>query len=49
MKAAIPLGALPQPSDVADAVTWLLSDHSRFITGASIPVDGGRSMGGHGL
>ena len=49
MKAAVPLGTLPQPADVAQAVAWLLSDHSRFVTGASIPVDGGRSMGGNGL
>ena len=33
----------------ADAVVWLLSDLASFVSGASIPVDGGRSMGGHGL
>ena len=29
------------PDDVAEAVVWLLSDHSRHTTGAVIPVDGG--------
>ena len=28
--------------DVANAVTFLLSDASRFITGVDMPVDGGR-------
>jgi NAD(P)-dependent dehydrogenase (short-subunit alcohol dehydrogenase family) len=33
-------------SEVADAVAFLLSDQSRFINGAVIPVDGGRSAVG---
>jgi NAD(P)-dependent dehydrogenase (short-subunit alcohol dehydrogenase family) len=32
---------LGQPSDVANAVLFLLSEASSFITGSSIPVDGG--------
>ena len=35
-----PLG-LGLPEDVANAVCFLLSDASRFITGVSLPVDGG--------
>lgn len=35
-----PLG-IGHPDNVADAVTFLLSDASSWITGASIPVDGG--------
>lgn len=30
-----------QPSDISDAVLWLASDASRFVTGAAIPVDAG--------
>jgi 3-oxoacyl-[acyl-carrier protein] reductase len=41
IKARIPLGRLAQPGDVADAVTFLLSDQAAFITGHSLYVDGG--------
>jgi NAD(P)-dependent dehydrogenase (short-subunit alcohol dehydrogenase family) len=41
IKARIPLGRLAQPADVADAVSFLLSDKSSFITGHSLYVDGG--------
>ena len=41
IKARIPLGRLAQPADVADAVTFLLSDQAAFITGHSLYVDGG--------
>jgi NAD(P)-dependent dehydrogenase (short-subunit alcohol dehydrogenase family) len=37
----IPLGRLAQPGDVADAVSFLLSDRASFITGHSLYVDGG--------
>lgn len=37
----IPLGRLCKPGDVADAVSFLLSDKSSFITGQSLYVDGG--------
>jgi NAD(P)-dependent dehydrogenase (short-subunit alcohol dehydrogenase family) len=49
MKQQIPLRKLAAPQDVANAVAWLLSDLSSMVSGASIPVDGGRSMGGFGL
>ncbi len=41
IKARIPLGRLAQPGDVADAVSFLLSEEARFITGQSLYVDGG--------
>ena len=41
IKARIPLGRLAQPGDVADAVSFLLSDQAGFITGHSLYVDGG--------
>lgn len=37
-----PIGRIGQPRDVANAVVWLGSDLSSFVTGASIAVDGGR-------
>ena len=36
-----PLGKLPTPQDVADAVMWLASDTSRCVTGQNICVDSG--------
>ncbi len=36
-----PVGRLGQPEEVAEAVMWLCSDASSFVTGDSIPVDGG--------
>jgi NAD(P)-dependent dehydrogenase (short-subunit alcohol dehydrogenase family) len=35
------LKRIGQPADVADVVAFLASDGARWITGASIPVDGG--------
>ena len=42
--ARVPLKRLGDPADVADTVTWLLSDQARYITGAVIPVDGGLAI-----
>lgn len=36
-----PLGRLGQPEDVAAAVAFLLSDDAAFISGVTLPVDGG--------
>lgn len=42
--AKIPLGRIGTPEDVANAVSFLLSDNSSFITGQVISVDGGGSL-----
>ncbi|MGL3045538.1 SDR family oxidoreductase [Acinetobacter pecorum] len=42
--AKIPLGRIGTPEDVANAVSFLLSDNSSFITGQVINVDGGGSL-----
>jgi NAD(P)-dependent dehydrogenase (short-subunit alcohol dehydrogenase family) len=41
-----PLGRMGEAAEVADAVAFLLSDAARFISGAIIPIDGGRSAVG---
>src|SRR4051812_46187405 len=37
----IPLGRLGTPAEVADLCIYLLSDESRFVTGAEFAIDGG--------
>jgi NAD(P)-dependent dehydrogenase (short-subunit alcohol dehydrogenase family) len=39
--AAHPLGRLGTPQDVAAAVLWLCSDAAGFVTGHTLPIDGG--------
>ncbi len=41
----IPVGFLGEPADFASLALWLLSPASRYITGETITVDGGRTRG----
>jgi NAD(P)-dependent dehydrogenase (short-subunit alcohol dehydrogenase family) len=36
-----PLGRIAQPDDIVDVMMFLLSDGARYVTGTTIPVDGG--------
>ena len=42
--ATIPLGAFQEPRDIANAVLFLVSDESRYITGQALAVDGGFTL-----
>ncbi|MBT4128789.1 MAG: SDR family oxidoreductase [Nitrospina sp.] len=42
IKKEIPIGRLGTPQEVASAVLWLLSDEASYVTGAVLPVAGGR-------
>ena len=39
--AAVPLGRICRPEEIAHAALWLASDDSSFVTGVALPVDGG--------
>ncbi len=40
----LPLGHLAEPDEIAGVIVFLASDESRYITGATIDVNGGRLM-----
>jgi len=42
--AAIPLGFAGEPGDIASAALFLASDEARFVTGATLVVDGGATI-----
>ena len=41
LMAAVPLGRIGRPEEVAHAVLWLASDDASYVTGITLPVDGG--------
>lgn len=46
--AAVPLGRLGAPEEVADAIVFCASDAARYLTGITLPVDGGADAWGAG-
>ncbi|MDX6229319.1 MAG: hypothetical protein QOI76_2709 [Frankiales bacterium] len=39
--ASHPLGRIAEPEEVADAIIWLATSKSSYVTGVALPVDGG--------
>jgi NAD(P)-dependent dehydrogenase (short-subunit alcohol dehydrogenase family) len=42
---SVPMGRIGTTREVADVVLWLCSEQSSFVTGATLPVDGGQLAG----
>jgi NAD(P)-dependent dehydrogenase (short-subunit alcohol dehydrogenase family) len=41
---SIPIGRYAQPEELADVVAFLLSDDARYVTGQTLPVEGGATI-----
>lgn len=44
IKAAVPIGRIAMPEEVADAVIFLCSPRSSYVTGTAFIVDGGTTL-----
>jgi NAD(P)-dependent dehydrogenase (short-subunit alcohol dehydrogenase family) len=42
---SVPMGRVGTTDEVADVVLWLCSERSSFVTGATVPIDGGQLAG----
>lgn len=40
----VPYGRIGEPADVARAAVWLASDHSDYVVGTTLFVDGGMTL-----
>ena len=40
----VPLGRYAQPEEIGDVVAFLLSDDARYVTGQTLPVEGGATI-----
>jgi len=49
LNAAIPLGRMAQPAEIADVVVFLASGKSAYLTATSVFIDGGIMQGSVGL
>ena len=44
LKRMIPMGRFGEAEEIAEAICWLASENSKFITGQTITLDGGTSL-----
>ena len=44
LNASVPLGRIAEPEDIADVVLFLASDRARYMCGALVEVNGGKSV-----
>lgn len=44
LNASVPLGRIAEPEDIADVVAFLASDQARYLCGALIEANGGKSV-----
>lgn len=44
LKRVIPMNRFGEASEIAEAIAWLASDNSKYITGQTITLDGGTSL-----
>ena len=44
LKRMIPMDRFGEPTEIAEAIVWLASDNSKYITGQTITLDGGISL-----
>jgi len=44
LKRLIPMDRFGEANEIAEAIAWLASDNSKYITGQTITLDGGTSL-----
>ena len=44
LKGLVPMDRFGEPEEVAEAIGWLASENSKFVTGQTITIDGGTSL-----
>ena len=49
LDAAIPLGRMAKPSEIADTVVFIASDKAGYLTATTVFIDGGIMQGSVGL